>query len=175
MLNSTGLTSIITSENYILESENVIFDNKNKIIKSDFPTKITDPSGNIFSVKMFNYNSIKNVLFSKGEIKLEDINKNIYKFNQIYIDEKKKKVIGSDAKIFFNDNKMKADVRNNPRIFANSISIDEETTSVQKGVLTYCKFRENDKCPPWELRAKKIKHNSSKKTVYYDNAVLKDI
>ena len=46
-------------------------------------------------------------------------------------------------------------------------------TSVQKGVLTYCKFRENDKCPPWELRAKKIKHNSSKKTVYYDSAVLK--
>ena len=123
---------------------------------------------------MFNYNSIKNVLFSKGEIKLEDINKNSYKFNEIYIDEKKKKVIGSDAKVFFNDNKMKADVRNNPRIFANSISIDEETTSVQKGVLTYCKFRENDKCPPpWELRAKKIKHNSSKKTVYYNNAVLK--
>ena len=68
---------------------------------------------------------------------------------------------------------MKADVRNNPRIFANSVSIDESTTSVQKGVLTYCKFRENDKCPPWELRAKKIKHNSSKKTVYYDSAVLK--
>jgi len=173
LLNSTGLTSIITSENYLLESENVIFDNKNKIIKSNFPTKITDPSGNIFSVKMFNYNSIKNVLFSKGEIKLEDINKNLYKFNQIYIDEKKKKVIGSDAKVFFNDNKMKADIRNNPRIFANSISIDEGTTSVQKGVLTYCKFRENDKCPPWELRAKKIKHNSSKKTVYYNNAVLK--
>ena len=49
---------------------------------------------------MFNYNSIKNILFSKGEIKLEDKNKNIYKFNQIYIDEKKKKIIGSDAKIF---------------------------------------------------------------------------
>ena len=64
--------------------------------------------------------------------------------------------------------------RNNPRIFANSISIDKGITkSVQKGVFTYCKFRENNKCPPWELRAKKIKHNSSKKTIYYDNAVLK--
>ena len=173
LLNSIGSTTIVTSENYYFESKNVIFDNKNKIIKSDFPTKITDPNGNIFLVTMFNYNSIKNILFSKGEIKLKDINKNIYKFNQIYIDEKKKKVIGSDAKIFFNDNKMKADIRNNPRIFANSVSIDEGTTSVQKGVLTYCKFRENDKCPPWELRAKKIKHNSSKKTVYYDSAVLK--
>ncbi len=173
LLNSIGATTIVTSEDYLFESKNVVFDNKNKIIKSDFPTKITDPNGNIFLVNMFNYNSIKNILFSKGEIKLEDINKNIYKFSQIYIDEKKKKVIGSDAKIFFNDNKMKADIRNNPRIFANSVSIDENTTSVQKGVLTYCKFRENNKCPPWELRAKKIKHNSSKKTVYYDSAVLK--
>ena len=68
---------------------------------------------------------------------------------------------------------MKADERNNPRIFANSVSIDEGVTSVQKGVFTYCQFRENNKCPPWELRAKKIKHSSSKKTVYYDNAVLK--
>ena len=174
LLNSVGLTTIVTSENYRFESENVVFDNRNKIIKSDFPTKISDPDGNTFFVSMFNYNSIKNILFSKGEIKLEDINKNIYKFNQIYIDEKKKKVIGSDAKIFLNDNKMKADVRNNPRIFANSVSIDESTTSVQKGVLTYCKFRENDKCPPWELRAKKIKHNSSKKTVYYDSQDIID-
>ena len=58
---------------------------------------------------------------------------------------------------------MKEDPRNNPRIFANSIAIDKDLTSVQKGVFTYCKFRENEKCPPWELRAKKIKHNSSRK------------
>ena len=46
LLNSIGLTTIITSENYLFESSNVIFDNKNKIIKSDFPTKILDPDGN---------------------------------------------------------------------------------------------------------------------------------
>ena len=67
---------------------------------------------------------------------------------------------------------MKIDKRNNPRIYANSVSIDEDNSIVQKGVFTYCQFRENEKCPPWELRAK-IKHDSSKKTVYYDNAVLK--
>ena len=173
LLNSIGATTIITSENYRFESSNVTFDNKNKIIKSDFPTKILDKDGNEIMVNMFNYNSIKNILFSKGDIQLKDKKKNLYKFNQIYIDEKKKKVIGSDAKIYFNDDSMKIDKRNNPRIFANSVFIEEGTTSVQKGVFTYCQFRENNKCPPWELRAKKIKHNSSKKTVYYDNAVLK--
>ena len=62
-------------------------------------------------------------------------------------------------------------MRNNPRIFANSVSIDKGISSVQKGVFTFCKYRENEKCPPWELRAKQIKHNNSKKTVYYENAV----
>ena len=122
---------------------------------------------------MFNYNSIKNILFSKGDIKLEDKKKNIYKFKQLYIDEKKKKIVGSDAKIFLNDNSLKDDVRNNPRIFANSVSIDKDVSSVQKGVFTFCEYRENEKCPPWELRAKQIKHNNSKKTVYYENAILK--
>ncbi len=173
LLSSIGLTSVTTSENYFFESSNIIFDNKNKIIKSDYPTKIVDPEGNVISVNMFNYNSIRNILFSKGEIRLEDQNKNIYKFSQIYIDEKKKKIIGSDAKIFLNDNSLKVDEKNNPRIFANSVSIDSNIASVQKGVFTYCQFRENGKCPPWELRAKTIKHNSTKKTVYYDNAVLK--
>ena len=135
LLNSIGTTTIITSENYRFESSNVTFDNKNKIIKSDFPTKILDKDGNEIIVNMFNYNSIKNILFSKGDIQLKDKNKNLYKFNQIYIDEKKKKVIGSDAKIYFNDDSMKIDKRNNPRIFANSVFIEEGTTSVQKGFL----------------------------------------
>ena len=91
LLNSVGKTTILTSENYLLESKNVIFDNKNKIIKSDFPSKIIDPDGNIITVEMFDYNSLKNILFSKGEIKLEDKKQNIYKFNQLYIDEKKRK------------------------------------------------------------------------------------
>ena len=87
--------------------------------------------------------------------------------------EKKNTIGGSDAKIFFNDNSLKDDIRNNPRIFANSVSIEEDVSSVQKGVFTFCKYRENEKCPPWELRAKQIKHNNSKKTVYYKNAILK--
>lgn len=173
LLNSLGPTKIKTSKNYVFESENVIFDNKNKIIKSDFETKIIDPDGNIFTVEMFNYNSKNNIFFSKGNIRLKDKNKNVYKFSELYIDENKKKIVGSDAKMFFNDNSLKSDPKNNPRLFANSIAISENVTSVQKGVFTFCEFREDEKCPPWELRARKISHNNSKKTVYYDNAFLK--
>ncbi len=173
ILNSIGPTKIITGKNYIFESKDVIFDNKNKFIKSNYPTKITDPEGNTIFVNMFNYNSIKNILFSRGNIEFKDKNKNIYKFSEIYIDEKKKKIVGSDAKLFLNDESLKTDERNNPRLFANSITINDEITSVQKGTFTYCAFREGQKCPPWEIRAKKIKYNTSKKTIYYDNAFLK--
>ena len=53
------------------------------------------------------------------------------------------------------------------------MTLEKGDSIFQKGVFTYCKFREGEKCPPWELRAKEIKHNSSKKTIYYDNAVVK--
>ena len=38
---------------------------------------------------MFNYNSIENVIFSKGKIKMQDKNDNLFNFSEIYIDEKK--------------------------------------------------------------------------------------
>ena len=132
LLNSFGTTKIVTSQNYVFESKNVEFNNNEKIIKSDSNTKIIDPDGNIIKVKMFNYNSIKNVLFSRGEMILEDKNKNEFLFSEIYIDEKSKKIIGSDAKIFFNDDSFKANPDNDPRIFANSVSISEGVTSLSK-------------------------------------------
>ena len=33
--------------------------------------------------------------------------------------------------------------------------------------------KEKDKCPPWSLKAKKIKHDKIKKTIYYEHATLK--
>ena len=36
-----------------------------------------------------------------------------------------------------------------------------------------CNYREKDKCPPWELKAKEMTHDKLKKTIFYDNAVLR--
>ena len=38
---------------------------------------------------------------------------------------------------------------------------------------TICDYRENDKCPPWTIQASKMLHDNKKKTIYYDNAVIK--
>ena len=45
--------------------------------------------------------------------------------------------------------------------------------NLQKVYLQLCDYRENDKCPPWSLQAEKMKHDKQKKTIYYDNAVIK--
>ena len=36
-----------------------------------------------------------------------------------------------------------------------------------------CNYRENDKCPPWTIQATQMLHDSKKKTIYYDNAIVK--
>ena len=110
---------------------------------------------------------------SVGSIKILDKFNNSYNFTQIYIDEKRKEIIGSDAKFYINDNNFKLNNKNKPRIFANTISISEDQSKFTKSNFTMCDYRKNDKCPPWELRASQMTHDNIKKTVYYDNAVIK--
>ena len=53
------------------------------------------------------------------------------------------------------------------------MSFNKEKRSFEKNIFTLCGYRENDKCPPWSIQSTKMLHNSEKKTVYYDNALLK--
>ena len=173
ILNTYGETEIITSENFKIKGENIIYDNNKKIVSSDSKTQIIDRDGNTIFVNMFNYIVEKNMFLSSGEIKITDNKSNEYYFSEIYIDEKKRKMVGSDIRTFLNDGSFKYDSRNEPRFFANSATISEDYTIFNKAVFTACKQRENDKCPPWVIRAKEIKHNAAKKTIFYDSAVLK--
>ncbi len=164
---------IRTSEGYEIISENIYFNNIKGIISSNRNSQITDIDGNIINVEMFEYNRNKNLLFSKGNIKIIDVKENIYKFSEIYIDEKKNKIIGSDLRAFFNPNSLGSNSKNDPRIFGNSISISEDKSEIGKGVFTYCQLKDEDDCPAWSLQANKITHDTAKKTIYYDKAVLK--
>ena len=58
-------------------------------------------------------------------------------------------------------------------MFANTINVKGDQTTFTKSNFTMCNYRKNDKCPPWELRAGKMTHDKIKKTMFYDNAVIK--
>ncbi|MDB9760355.1 LPS assembly protein LptD [Pelagibacteraceae bacterium] len=173
VIETVGETKIITSNGYEVLGSNVIFSDKKKIIYSNYKTQIIDNDSNKVFVDMFNYSIQTNIFFSKGNIEILDINSNKYNFSEIYIDEKKRKIIGSDAKAFLNNDKITIDGNNEPRLFANTMSLSKNVSTLDKGIFTYCKNRENEKCPPWALQSKKIKHDLAKKTIYYDNVVLK--
>ena len=168
-----GKSEIVTSEKFKVESENIFYDRRKGVISSEYETKIIDRNGNQIFVDMFNYIVEKNMFFSKGKIKILDKKNNEYLFSEIYIDEKKRKIVGSDIKAFLNDESFKYDKRNEPKFFANSATLGAEETKFNKGVFTICQKRENEKCSPWVIRANEITHNSAKKTIYYDNAILK--
>ena len=173
LMRSFGETDIITSEQYRIQGKDIFYDNDKGIIYSKLQTKIIDINGNEIFVDMFDYSIDKKMFFSQGNIKISDNRTNEYLFSEIYIDEKNRKIVGSDVKSFFKENSFKTDERNEPRFFANSAFIDKDGSTYQKGIFTTCKNRGDDKCPPWSIQAKKISHNKAKKTVYYDNAVLK--
>ena len=159
---SLGETSVTTSEGYELIGKNIYFDNKKKIIWSNEKSILKDLSNNKITMNKFEYSTEKNFFKSVDEVKVIDQNKNEYIFSQIYIDEKKREIIGTDIKAFFNDDSLKSNPKNKPRYFANTIYIDNNQSTFEKGIFTVCDYRENDKCPPWSIQAGKINHNFKK-------------
>ncbi|OUW10871.1 MAG: hypothetical protein CBD26_04090 [Candidatus Pelagibacter sp. TMED166] len=172
-LKSTGKTTVLTSEGYFLNGENIIFDNKNGLIKSDYETTLKDLENNNIYLENFEYSIENNFFKSTGKIKVIDSNDNKYNFSQIYVDEKKREIIGTDIKAFLNQEDFKVNKDNKPRVFANTVKIENQNSEFTKSIFTLCNYRKEDKCPPWSLQASKMAHDKKKKTIYYDNAVIK--
>ena len=173
ILKSIGQTDITTSEGYLVETKEVFFNNLKSIVLSNEKTKITDVQKNEIYLDNFEYQKNKNIFKSVGEIKVLDKKKNSYEFSQIYIDEKKREILGTDAKAYLNQNELKLDKNNEPRIFSNAVNIKENKSEFIKSTFTMCDYRKEDKCPPWELSASKMTHDTKKKTIYYDNAIIR--
>ena len=170
---SLGLTKINTTEQYEVVGEDILFDNLNNFISSEKSSIITDKDKNQINLENFKYLINENIFKSIGLIKIQDAKGNSYEFSQVYIDTKKKEIFGTDIKGFLNQSDFKIVPENKPRIFANSLKIDENFKKFNKGIFTVCDYRQGDKCPPWSIQASSILHDNKKKTIYYENAVIK--
>ncbi len=173
LLESKGETTILTSEGFSLSGKNITFDNKNNFIRSNDPSILNDLENNTIYLENFEYSTINNFFKSTGNIKIIDSKNNSYNFSQIYINEKKREIIGADIKAFINQDSFKINDKNKPRVFANTVKIDDNESEFTKSIFTLCDYRKNDKCPPWSLQASQMKHDKKTKTIFYDNAVLK--
>ncbi len=173
LFKTIGKTTVLTSGGFIIEGNDVIFDNNIKYIKSDNPATIKDLEKNEIYLDNFEYSTSDSFFKSVGNIKIIDSKNNKYNFTQIYIDEKKKEIVGTDSKTFLNQEGFKINKDNKPRVFSNTVNIYKEKTKFTKSIFTLCDYRKNEKCPPWSLQAKEMLHDKKKKTIYYDNAVIK--
>ena len=170
---SLGPTKIITSENYTISGKDINFDNNKGFISTNESAVLIDKDNNKIFLDNFSYH-IKDYIFkSVGYVKIEDKDGNVYEFSQLYIDTKKREILGTDIKFFGNSEGTKLHKNNKPRIFSNTLNIKEDKSIFNKSVFTMCNYRENDKCPPWTIQATQMLHDSKKKTIYYDNAVVK--
>ncbi len=160
---SLGNTKIVTSKGYIIEGSNIILNNYDNSIKSEEPATILDLEKNKISLSNFEYQTITSIFKSIGDITIQDKLNNEYSFSQIYIDTKKKEILGTDIKAFFNNEDFKIYKNNKPRIFSNSFKSGNNKSTFRKSIYTICDYRKNDKCPPWTIQSSKILHDRKKK------------
>ena len=169
---TNGNSILTTNDGYILKTNKIFYDNTEKIISSNTNSFINDLDGNVMEVSMFQYFIEKNLISSVGNIKIIDVRKNIYTFKELHIDTIKKEIIGSEVSALLDQESFGLKKDNDPRFVSNNIFITKDKSIMSKGVFTVCK-QKGDQCPPWSLQAKKIKHDQIKKTIYYENAILK--
>ena len=173
ILKTKGVTKIVTSEKYVLKGSDILINNEKKFISSEKDSILTDLDGNKIFLENFEYKVENNIFKSIGLVKIIDNKKNNLEFAQIYIDTKANEFLGSDIKAYLNDENFKINKKNKPRIFSNSFNSNNQQSTFIKSIFTLCDYRDNDKCPPWSIQSSKMLHDNKKKTIYYDNAIIK--
>ena len=145
-----GKAKILTAEGYTVDTSDVSLDTSKKTLFSKKKTRIEDLQNNSIELENFEYLSVDNIFKSIGNVKVNDSLGNLYEFSQIYIDEKKREIAGTDSKVFLNSDDFKIREDNKPRIFSNAIIVKDSNTKFTKSVFTLCDYRKGDKCHPWE-------------------------
>ncbi len=165
---SSGNVEIKFEDNYTLKTKEVIYLKSSKEILINNISKIKDNLGNEIEFEKLNYNSIDKLIKGKM-VKLSDLEKNFYNFDNAIIDFSKNQIIADNVSIDFNKN-IFGNPLNDPRLKGNYFFSDGNNSIIKKGVFTSCK--KNDDCPPWQIKAKEIKHDKEKKIINYKNAWL---
>jgi len=166
-------TEITLKEGYKLSSKNVTYNTESKILSSNDQSIFNDKDGNVIETNMFQYNIKENLFSAIGDIKIKDINNNKYFFKELYVDTKNMAIVGSEVSVVLDQENFGLNENYDPRFVANDIFVSRRKINLSKGIFTVCKKRDNNKCPPWALQAKKITHDRVKKTIYYEHATLK--
>ena len=166
---SKGETISEIGDKYIIKTSDITFDRNKMRLFSKNRTKFNDNYNNVLFLDDFKY-SIKEKLVRGKEIKFISNTKDEYLIEDALIDLNLNEIAGKDIIINF-DKSTFGNVKNEPRLKGNTITSNENESIISKGIFTTCQKR--DKCPPWQMSAKEIHHDKSKKIINYKDAWLK--
>ena len=151
------------------KTDKIVYDKiKKQILINNF-SNFTDNFGNKIISKSSNYLFNQKIL-KINSVEMTDVIDNKYYFQNAIVNFQNNEMIADGVKIDFSKRSF-GNQENDPRLRGNFLYSDNNQSLIKKGVFTTCKIRE-DKCPPWQFKAQEIKHDKSKKTIYYKNAWL---
>jgi LPS-assembly protein len=173
-ITTIGVTEASIQSRYIVNSKNVTYLHNQEILKSEYKTKIKDQdSSRVYFAENVNYSINQEIL--KGDEVLIVTNYNLPKSDKLFLDNaiinlKDKKFIAKDTKLELHKDVFD-NTDNDPRILGVSSNGEQIIPLINKGIFTSCK--KNDNCPPWSIKAKKIKHDRIKRELIYDNPIIR--
>ena len=163
-----GNSVINIEDDYSIYSSDINFSRSKGTISSLKKTIIDDKYDNKFKSTEFVY-FISEQLIKAKKVEITDNQGNISKLNNFFGGLNDKEYFGKDIKINFNNNTF-GNSENEPRLYGNTVSSNQNISKISKGVFTTCKKRE--KCPPWKISAGEVTHDKNKKIINYKNAWL---
>ena len=169
-----GDTEAFIQSIYDINSKDVTFLRNEQILISENKTKLIDKdSSQVYFAEKFKYYINEEVL--KGEEILTITNYNLPKSDKSFFENaifnfKDQTFIAKDTKVELHKDAF--DVKeNDPRIVGVSSNGNKNYTLINKGIFTSCK--KNDTCPPWSIKASKIKHDKIKRELIYDHPIIR--
>ena len=172
---TNGKTKAILESQYTFTSKNILFLKNEMILSSSEKSSLDDGELNLYKFDEFEYSINEEILKAKkigiiSNYKKTKNEKNFYYFDDGFINIKNKDFIASKTKI-----NIKKDTfdnsENDPRVYGSSSKKKGHITTINKGIFTSCAL--NDTCPPWSISSNKILHDSQKRQIIYENALLK--
>ena len=163
-----GKTLINVSNKYTVNGNDLTLLKNEMILLSNKTATIEDNYSNNYILDKFQYYINQEIL--KGEtIEVNSNNGDKYFFEHGFLDLKENKFLSKDINVKL-DKGIYGNYENDPRIYAVSGYGDKFNSFYEKAVFTSCK--KTDKCPPWKITSKKIKHDKVKKQIIYKDAWL---
>ena len=151
-----------------IQGENIIFDRDANFLFSKTTTIIMDKYKNQINTKKFEHKINEKDLKIFNAL-MKDNKNNTFEIESAYVDMQSNKLVGKN--IIVNLNNKYFDPNNEPRLKGDKITYDQNITVISNGSFTPCK--KTDDCPPWELSADKITHDTKKKSINYEHVWLK--